>query len=154
MNNSFINYNKYTNFIQFLIKIVLENTETYKKVSESTTTVQDAQDTPIIRARAEKPKKKKYATNEQRKLAEKYSINGMELDAILRAHGTSQVEFGKAIELSNQAVCNWCNDVYKKIRYKYAKKLEEVVGEDIYATTLDDIRNKSLKRTKASEGIK
>ena len=86
------------------------------------------------------------ATDEQRLFVDKYKITGIELGAILKEFGASQAEFAKTVDRSAGLVSAWVNGKYRKIPYRFAMKLQEFVGEDIYITTLENLRSKKLKR--------
>lgn len=89
-------------------------------------------------------------TPEQQQIVKKYSINGNELKAVLSKHGSSQLEFATFINVKQVTISRYCSSGKRKIKYRYAQKLEEFVGTALYITTIADCRNISKNTTELS----
>lgn len=101
-----------------------------------------------------KPKEPIFATPEQRLIVDKYRITGNELKEILKEFGSTQTEFASIIGKSNDSVHLMIKAKYRRIRFRYAQKLEEFVGEELYLTTLENLRTKNVKREAQDVGNK
>lgn len=76
----------------------------------------------------------------------RYHITGREMKSILEGFGASQKDFALYVGRTQQWVSNICNqspDVL--VKYRWAVKLEEYVGIDIYENLLLDERAKRKK---------
>ena len=76
----------------------------------------------------------------------RYNINGREMKRILEGFGASQRDFARYAGRTQQwlsLMCNQSEDVL--VKYRWAVKLEEYVGADIYESLLTAERAKRKK---------
>lgn len=86
-------------------------------------------------------------TSEQEQHVKKYEITGRELRAVLHSFGATQREFAKLIGKSDDTVSLICRASYSKIKYRYAKILEEMVGTEFYMTIIAKDRQIRMNNT-------
>lgn len=89
-------------------------------------------------------------TLEQKQLVNRYKVTGEELSKVLRAHGSTQAEFAKFIACHQTTVNRYCLQGKRVIKWKYAQKLEEFVGTELYMTTIAASRNVGKNMTDLS----
>ena len=110
---------------------------------------------PVSLASVTRDKPSIVVTDEQRQYVDMYRITGLELMSILEEFGASQAEFGKIINRTGAWVSLLVNAKFRRIPYRYAQKLQEFVGVELYVTTLADLRKKHIKRVAQEvEGVK